>query len=382
MEPANLHHPQHHLQEQLAGYYSSLLLQPDYYMFSNLNNMHPGFILDSWATNRSSNICGQGLMGFPQQSANEFLLANIKEEMPDSFPKLSEVAYTSPCNIEESHSLSTKTQYPHELGDHNHFLTSNGTSFSSGHRHHHIPELQLSAGELPYINSGQNSASLENSSSASNRYDFRHSTLQSLKSSNSNSCFSLLSNSLDLNLQVLDLLNPTYGAASPNSHGHYFMGQLKDSPSSSSNKASIIEDGIDRKRRYNSSFPESKNFSVEAKKHKPASQLSSPPSKVIKKEKIREKIATLQRLVAPYGKTDTASVLTDTIGYIQFLHDQVKTLSVPYMRPRQSKLTRTVKESLSKEDGKGQPKRDLLSRGLYLVPTPYASFIDSYNGGI
>lgn len=42
-------------------------------------------------------------------------------------------------------------------------------------------------------------------------------------------------------------------------------------------------------------------------------------------------------------QTDTATVLTEAIGYIQFLHDQVQTLSVPFMKSSQSDFHRTEK---------------------------------------
>ncbi|KAL5703332.1 hypothetical protein ACHQM5_028434 [Ranunculus cassubicifolius] len=50
-----------------------------------------------------------------------------------------------------------------------------------------------------------------------------------------------------------------------------------------------------------------------------------------KKELLGKRIATLQQLVSPFGKTDTASVLYEAIEYINFLHDQVKVLSAPYL---------------------------------------------------
>ncbi|KAG7593108.1 Myc-type basic helix-loop-helix (bHLH) domain [Arabidopsis thaliana x Arabidopsis arenosa] len=68
-----------------------------------------------------------------------------------------------------------------------------------------------------------------------------------------------------------------------------------------------------------------------SKKPRVESRSSCPPFKV-RKEKLGDRIAALQQLVSPFGKTDTASVLMEAIGYIKFLQSQIETLSVPYMR--------------------------------------------------
>ncbi|KAL3508593.1 hypothetical protein ACH5RR_027994 [Cinchona calisaya] len=89
-----------------------------------------------------------------------------------------------------------------------------------------------------------------------------------------------------------------------------------------------------------------------------------PPFKV-RKEKMGDRITALQQLVSPFGKTDTASVLSEAIEYIKFLHEQVNALSTPYMKngapiQQQQNLDRS-------KDPEG-PKQDLRSRGLCLVP--------------
>ncbi|XP_020248774.1 uncharacterized protein LOC109826192 [Asparagus officinalis] len=80
----------------------------------------------------------------------------------------------------------------------------------------------------------------------------------------------------------------------------------------------------------------------------------------------REKIISLQHIVSPFGKTDTATVLQDTIKYISFLQDQVQLLSDPYVKSSTIKdinscggLERT--DNAAKELG-------LRSRGLCLAP--------------
>uniref|UniRef100_A0ACD5U143 Uncharacterized protein n=1 Tax=Avena sativa TaxID=4498 RepID=A0ACD5U143_AVESA len=57
---------------------------------------------------------------------------------------------------------------------------------------------------------------------------------------------------------------------------------------------------------------------------KPRTETPSPmPTFKVRKEKLGDRITALQQLVSPFGKTDTASVLHEAIGYIKFLHDQV-----------------------------------------------------------
>lgn len=51
----------------------------------------------------------------------------------------------------------------------------------------------------------------------------------------------------------------------------------------------------------------------------------------VRKEKLGDRITALHQLVSPFGKTDTASVLLEAIGYIRFLHGQIEALSSPYV---------------------------------------------------
>ncbi|XP_039818717.1 transcription factor bHLH111-like [Panicum virgatum] len=62
-----------------------------------------------------------------------------------------------------------------------------------------------------------------------------------------------------------------------------------------------------------------------AKKSKQeASRKASPPKAQAPKVKLGEKITALQQIVSPFGKTDTSSVLFETIKYIKFLHEQLR----------------------------------------------------------
>ncbi|KAE8718309.1 bHLH113 protein [Hibiscus syriacus] len=94
-----------------------------------------------------------------------------------------------------------------------------------------------------------------------------------------------------------------------------------------------------------------------------------------KKDKVGERIVTLQQLVSPYGKTDTASVLLEAMEYIQFLHEQVKVLSAPYLQTG----------SLSNMQAIIKPNQDvehysLRSQGLCLVPISYTAGVAHSNG--
>ncbi|MFS7940615.1 putative transcription factor bHLH family [Helianthus anomalus] len=85
-----------------------------------------------------------------------------------------------------------------------------------------------------------------------------------------------------------------------------------------------------------------------------------PPLKV----KMGDRITALQQLVSPFGKTDTASVLSEAIVYIKFLHEQVNVLSTPYMN---NAAIMQQQKQISDKPSDGS-RQDLRSRGLCLVP--------------
>ncbi|XP_047081403.1 transcription factor bHLH68-like [Lolium rigidum] len=139
---------------------------------------------------------------------------------------------------------------------------------------------------------------------------------------------------------------------------------------------------------------------------KARTQEPSPAQSIVKvrKEKLGDRITALHQLVSPFGKTDTASVLLEAIGYIRFLHGQIEGLSSPYqlgggngsgggsMSKQQHEATAQQGERnniFPEEPGqllhdkasrkRGHPdqdvscsgeeaKKDLKSRGLCLVP--------------
>ncbi|XP_062090084.1 transcription factor bHLH153-like isoform X2 [Humulus lupulus] len=108
-----------------------------------------------------------------------------------------------------------------------------------------------------------------------------------------------------------------------------------------------------------SSFP-----SLASKRQKPDLLISTKE----RKEKLGAKIVALQQLVSPYGKTDTASVLMEAMEYIQFLHEQVKVLSAPYL---QSTPPTKIQEMEAYK---------LRNRGLCLVPVSCTLGVARSNG--
>ncbi|XP_042430660.1 transcription factor bHLH112-like isoform X2 [Zingiber officinale] len=101
---------------------------------------------------------------------------------------------------------------------------------------------------------------------------------------------------------------------------------------------------------------------------KPNLETPSPlPTFKVRKEKLGDRITALQQMVSPFGKTDTASVLHETIEYIKFLHDQVQVLSAPYLKnSHQNQQIESLQKST--EDCEAQNDVDLRSQGLCLVP--------------
>ncbi|KAJ1293517.1 hypothetical protein BS78_01G074300 [Paspalum vaginatum] len=89
----------------------------------------------------------------------------------------------------------------------------------------------------------------------------------------------------------------------------------------------------------------------------------------VRRERLGERIVALQQLVSPFGKSDTASVLHEALGYIRFLHDQVQVLSSPYMQRQPASVHVPAQEGTVAEPER-EPRRpgDLRSRGLCLVP--------------
>ncbi|XP_041992672.1 transcription factor bHLH112-like [Salvia splendens] len=107
-----------------------------------------------------------------------------------------------------------------------------------------------------------------------------------------------------------------------------------------------------------------KTFHEQATFKRPRIETPSPlPTFKVRKEKLGDRITALQQLVSPFGKTDTASVLHEAIEYIKFLHDQVNSLSTPYLKYGSP----SVQAGEKAKDEEGVTKV-LKTQGLCLVP--------------
>ncbi|CAK9172747.1 unnamed protein product [Ilex paraguariensis] len=131
---------------------------------------------------------------------------------------------------------------------------------------------------------------------------------------------------------------------------------------------------------------------------------STQTSFKVRKEKLGDRITAIHQLVSPFGKTDTASVLLEAIGYIRFLQNQIEALSLPYLGSgsRNMKQKQSVqgernclfpedpgqlvndncmkRKAASEQDSHEEPNKDLRSRGLCLVPISCTMQVGSDNG--
>ncbi|CAN6681001.1 unnamed protein product [Malus baccata var. baccata] len=133
---------------------------------------------------------------------------------------------------------------------------------------------------------------------------------------------------------------------------------------------------------------------------------STPTTFKVRKEKLGDRITALHQLVSPFGKTDTASVLLEAIGYIRFLQSQIEALSSPYLGSGSGSMRQQPQSAVhgerncmfpedpgqllndncmkrkgaSEQDPHEEPKKDLRSRGLCLVPVSCTLQVGSDNG--
>ncbi|CAN4086815.1 unnamed protein product [Withania somnifera] len=173
--------------------------------------------------------------------------------------------------------------------------------------------------------------------------------------------------------------------------GQLLYGNYHDLPATSSPASSCVTTNLGHNNIFTFSSPANKitnsNKVVEAKQqHHPdhssecnstssggvtkkarIQHSSAQPSLKVRKEKLGDRITALHQLVSPFGKTDTASVLSEAIGYITFLQTQIQALSAPYMGNVAGSMGHTHQQS------------DLSSRGLCLVPISCTQHVGSDN---
>ncbi|XP_030516421.2 transcription factor bHLH110 isoform X1 [Rhodamnia argentea] len=206
----------------------------------------------------------------------------------------------------------------------------------------------------------------------------------------------LVSSSLDINSPAFDLLNGRFSGSVANTTQGTNLGMHRESLTfdlQQTRQSAQHHDPISpvftakttEAKRPSSSLEPNKtsgpHHQVAPKKTRvdQSTRAASAPFKV-RKEKLGDRIAALQQLVAPFGKTDTASVLMEAIGYIKFLQNQVQTLSVPYMKPSHKEANRSRQQGPREDEDDEQMTRDLKSRGLCLVPLSCMSYVAAEGG--
>ncbi|XP_022764541.1 transcription factor bHLH103-like [Durio zibethinus] len=85
---------------------------------------------------------------------------------------------------------------------------------------------------------------------------------------------------------------------------------------------------------------------------------------VRRSQRLSDKITALQKLVSPYGKTDTASVLQEAALYIKLLQEQIQNL-FQMLSSSYTSLRAIHRQEI------GKKLQDLRSRGLCLVPISF-----------
>ncbi|XP_017238860.2 LOW QUALITY PROTEIN: transcription factor bHLH110 [Daucus carota subsp. sativus] len=415
MESANLHY-KHQQQQQLGDESSSPFDAPPFYQVeASRAAWSPNTILSNGEFNPNVNVppMTQEMdfgSSFATLSAHDQVqLARIKEELSSSsvhhsdYPRFTDMLNSpSSSSIGDFHLLSNSSD-DYLKNDQEICLIR---TFSSGCQ---INGFQLPAaaggGVGGFYSSPPQKYYCPTSATSVARGTFSQilptiniSELTQTAASSNSSLMS--SSSLSMNLESLDLFNSTRFSAGYSQSPHDHLGLFKTSlpyslqnmqlqlspgrpsscPTNVTSSSPFHNNGVSEVKRPSSSL-ETKPPQAAPKKSRLDSRSSCPPFKV-RKEKLGDRIAALQQLVAPFGKTDTASVLMEAIGYIKFLQNQVETLSVPYMK---SSRNRTKKTQGGLGDGNGEEAegmRDLRTRGLCLVPLSCLSYVTDGGGGV
>ncbi|KAJ0536162.1 putative transcription factor bHLH family [Helianthus annuus] len=317
-------------------------------------------------------------------------LARIKDEFSvvESYPKFLELLNCNPTScIQDLHLNPYSTTYLKNEDDHQQISYSNNnqdlllTNYSNG--------CQIKGGQL--IND-------QNCSSGTFSQIFPSISISSLNqstttssSSSSTSSSSISPSSFDMN--CLPALDPFGSPRFDGKFSHHsslstqnlrgvsygFDRMPNHRPTVYPSKISSVSTTGSTKRPASKYVDAKETKSVAPKKLKSEPRSSSTPFQV-RKEKLGDRIAAIQQLVAPFGKTDTASVLLEAIGYIKFLQTQVETLSVPYLKSTNE--IGGISQGGQVDDGHTGVKRDLRSRGLCLVPVSCLSYVTDGCEGI
>ncbi|KAK4351944.1 hypothetical protein RND71_027462 [Anisodus tanguticus] len=387
MEPANLHHHQHQqyhqlqLQDQLPligiSPNSSSSSNSCYGVSTTTNTTHtwtPCTILNSPGNSFNSYSSGAIINTTNSSSSDPLLL--LRQQLQSGNTNLVSMSTTQDLGFHWANNNNISSQLvkqenllseERELSDMNAKLLL-GTLSNTG--------LQLYPGD-------NNNNLLYSSNSNRGRFSQIYPTINvsDLNINQENS-----SVSLDMNLQPLDLINSArYGGSFTQTYGltNHFQHSSSGSPvDSSTSKIPVFSNGVPEAKRTSNTLEPHKGPQNAPKKSRVDSRASCPPFKV-RKEKLGDRIAALQQLVAPFGKTDTASVLMEAIGYIKFLQNQVETLSVPYMKSSRSKASRSLHGGGGEmNNGSEEIKRDLRGRGLCLVPLSCLTYVTDGGGGV
>nr|XP_024924108.2 transcription factor bHLH110 isoform X2 [Ziziphus jujuba var. spinosa] len=425
MESANLHHHhQHQLQDQRASSTSSLgSAAPSCYGFGNNNHFwtsssttttnNTAFIGHSnpnYNGRQKSNILvsplnnsmvpdmgfhwtdNAGAQSFSSQSAHDLQQTKIKEEQP--FPKFTELL-NGPSNMDEYYFLPQMIKNEHkdlsELSEKLLLKTLTSSCQINGH--------QISTGDFLSNNNNMNGAvgvhygrgQFSQIYPSINISNLNQSSSSSSSSPTTSTALSSSCSSLNMSLRALDHLASS--TLSGSSLDHHNLGGINSSfgldqmpqphhrlSCSAHRKVSSFNNEVIEAKRPAGSSMETKGTQASQKKSRLESRTPCPPFKV-RKEKLGDRIAALQQLVAPFGKTDTASVLMEAIGYIKFLQNQVETLSVPYMKSAARNKSYKTMQGGPKGNGNEEAKRDLRSQGLCLVPLSCMSYMTGEGGG-
>ncbi|XP_057855771.1 transcription factor bHLH68 isoform X2 [Cryptomeria japonica] len=184
-----------------------------------------------------------------------------------------------------------------------------------------------------------------------------------------------------LSMPVMDFLNskPTE-IRLHRPHSGYLEGKPKLQNSHQSRAMSLhgTSDSSPEQKRSSSASHESTSDAVFKRPRLEAN--SSLTTFKVRKEKLGDRITALQQLVSPFGKTDTASVLLEAIGYIKFLQEQVRALSMPYMKTGCSSTAQGKGWGSSEQKDSNEARQDLRSRGLCLVPISCTLHVANDNG--